>query len=111
MLINHTTIRLNPAERSKAIDLIGELIEYSQTEDGTVTYRAMTDIGDSTVVRFFEQYEDRAAAEAHTESEAYRRFVESLPEIVEGNIETIQIRADEIDRAEFTPQDAIEALD
>lgn len=111
MLINHTTIRIDPAKRSEAIELIDDLLEYSRTEDGTVTYRAMTDIGDSSVVRFFEQYEDRAAAETHTESEQYRRFVESLPEIVEGNIETIQIHADEIERVEFTPRDAIEALD
>lgn len=111
MLINHTTIRLDPAKRSKAVDIIDDLVAYSQTEDGTITYRAMTDIGDSNIVRFFERYEDQAAAEAHTESEQYHRFVESLPEISEGNIETIQIRSDEIERAEFTPQDAIRTLD
>jgi quinol monooxygenase YgiN len=111
VLVNHTTIRLKSSKRSKAMELIDNLREYSQAEDGTVHYRAMTDVGDSDVVRFFEQYEDVDAAEAHTESEQYRQFVESLPEIVEGTIETIQIHADGVERAEFTPEDALKTLD
>ena len=111
MLVNHTTIRLDPAQRERAMDLITELVEYSRTEDGTVRYQAMTDISDPDIVRFFEQYEDTAAAEAHTDSEQYRQFVESLPELVDGNIETIQITTNSIESAEFTPMDAVEGLD
>ncbi|MFC7325828.1 putative quinol monooxygenase [Halorubrum rutilum] len=111
MLINHTTIRFDPAKRAEAMALVDDLVDRSRTEDGTVRYRAMTDVGDPDVVRFFEQYEDAAAAEAHAESEQYRRFVESLPELADGNVETIRIRADETDRVELTPRDAVDALD
>ena len=55
VLVNHTTIRLKSSKRSKAMELIDNLREYSQAEDGTVHYRAMTDVSDSDVVRFFEQ--------------------------------------------------------
>ena len=111
VLINHTTIRLDPTQRERAMDLVAELVEYSRTEDGTVRHRAMTDVTDPDVVRFFEQYEDVAAAEAHTDSEQYRRFVQSLPEFVDGEIETIQITADAVETAEFTAREALETLD
>ena len=111
MLVNHTTIPFDPAKRDEAMELVTNLLEYSKDEDGTVRYRAMTDVEDSSVVRFFEQYEDVAAAEAHTESEQYRRFVESLPDLVDGKIETIQFQTDDIACAEFTASEVISTLD
>ena len=93
------------------MELVAELVEHSRAEDGTVRYRAMTDVDDPDVVRFFEQYEDAAAAEAHAESDVYRRFVASLPDLVDGTIETVQITDGDVQTAEFTPADAVEALD
>lgn len=63
------------------------------------------------MVRFFEQYEDATAAEAHTESGQYRRFIEALPDFVDGEIETVQFETDEVDVVEFTAEAAVEALD
>lgn len=111
MIVNHTTIPFDPDQRDKAIERVQALLKHSKTENGTVRYRAMVDINDPLLVRFFEQYEDAAAAERHTESEAYRRFVESLPDLVDGPIETIQIQSDSITCAEFSATDAVEALD
>lgn len=111
MIINHTTITFDPEQRDKAVERVRALVEHSKTESGTVRYRAMTDLDDPNVVRFFEQYEDAAAAETHTESEQYYRFVESLPDLVDGTIETIQIQSDSIEFAEFTAADAVDALD
>lgn len=111
MIINYTTIPFDPEQRDKAMERVRALVEYSKTENGTVRYRAMVDIDDPNVVRFFEQYEDTAAAEAHTKSDKYHQFVESLPDIVDGTIETVQIQSDSIEYAEFTAADAVAALD
>ena len=111
MLIVHTTIPLDPTRREEAVDLVADLAEHSRTEDGTVRYRAMADITEPNVVRFFEQYEDAAAAEAHTESDQYRRFVEALPDLVDGDIETVQFETDNVDVVEFPATAAVEALD
>lgn len=111
MLINHTTISFDPEQRDEAMEQVRALVDHSRTESGTVRYRAMVDIDDANVVRFFEQYEDAAAAKTHTESEQYRQFVESLPDLVDGTIETIQIQSDSVERGEFTAADAVNALD
>jgi len=111
MLINYTTIPFDPAQREEAMRLVRSLVEYSRTESGTVRYHAMTDIEDANVVQFFEQYEDVAAAEAHTESEQYRQFVTSLPDLVDGKIETTQIQSDSVTHTEFTASEAVDAID
>ena len=111
VLINHTTIPFDPARRDEAMELVTNLLEYSKAEDGTVRYRAMTDVENANVVRFFEQYEDVAAAEAHTESDQYRRFVKSLPDLVDGEIETVQFQTDDVECAEFTASEVVSTLD
>lgn len=111
MFVVRTTIPVNPDHRETAIEYVSDLMDYSRREDGTVRYHATTDIEDPNLLRFFEQYEDVAAAETHTESEPYRRFNEVLPEFVDGTIETIQFEADDVSVTEFTAADAVEALD
>lgn len=111
MFVVHTTLRLDPAQRDLAMDLISDLVEHSKAEDGTVRYRALEDLTERHTVGFFEQYEDAAAAEAHTRAEPYRRFVEALPDLVEEEIETVQFEADDVDVARFDASAAVEALD
>lgn len=111
MLVVHTSIPFDPTRREEAVALIVDLVEHSRAEDGTVRYRAMEDLIEPDVVRFFELYEDPAAAEAHTESEQYRRFVTALPDLVDGDIETVQFETDDFDVAEFTAATAVDALE
>lgn len=111
VLVVHTTIPLEPESREEAINLVADLVEYSRTEDGTVRYRAMEDVTETSVLRFFEQYEDTAAAEAHTRSDQYRQFVTSLPDLVDGNIETVQFETDDVECVEFSATEAVAALD
>ena len=108
MFVIHTTVPLDSECCGEAMEIITDLVEHSQTEDGTVRYRAMQDVSDPNVVRFFEQFEDVAAAAEHTESEPYRRFVEALPDLVSGPLETIQFETDELEVHEFDAVDAIE---
>lgn len=46
------------------------------------------------MIRFFEQYEDEAAARAHTGTEYYRAFTERLPALLDGLVETAVFELD-----------------
>lgn len=111
MFVVHTTIPVNPDQREKAMEYITALVEHSESEDGTVRYYAVEDLLEPNLIRFFEQYDDAAAAETHTKSEPYRQFNMALPEFVSGTIETIQFETDDVNVMEFTAADAVDALD
>lgn len=111
MIVVHTTLPVGADGDEQLEQYIEELVAQSRSEDGTVRYRAMRDLTDPSLIRFVEQYEDADAAQKHTQSDAYRQFVEALPEAVDGTIETIQFAADDIDIAELTPTEAVAALD
>jgi quinol monooxygenase YgiN len=95
VIVVHTSIPIDPECYDEAIELIEDLTERSRREEGAVRYRATTDITDPYTIRFFEQYEDEAAVQAHTETEYYREFNDRLPGLVDGHIETIQFVTDE----------------
>lgn len=112
MIVVLTTIHVDPDSRDELLDRIATLREHTRSaEDGAIRYYAMSDLQDDTVVRFFEQYEDEAAAEAHTQSQAYRRFVEALPESVTDDIETVQFATENVEVVEFTAEQAVAALE
>ncbi len=113
MIVVHTTIPLASGAEPALLDRIENLVEHSREESGTVRYRAARDLADPTLLHFFEQYEDAAAAEAHTASDPYRRFVEALPGAVEGEIETVQCQVDDdrVEVASFTAEDAVAATE
>lgn len=87
MIVLHATFPLDPASRDEALDLIKDLVEQSQAEDGMIDYRAATDVSDPNVVRFFEQYEDDAAFEAHSQTDHFQEFEEALPDLLVGEPE------------------------
>lgn len=95
MIFVHSTIPFEPDHYDAAIEVVRDLAEHSQREAGVVRYRAMADIDDEHTVRFFEQYEDESAWTAHTETEHYREFVDRLPELVDGPMETITVASGE----------------
>ena len=57
-------------------------------------YRATADINDRNVVRFFEQYEEEEAFEAHSQTDYFQTFEEKLPDLLAGEPEVIQFEVD-----------------
>lgn len=111
VILIHTTIPLDSEREEELIGRIDDLVEHSRTEDGTIRYHALRDLSKPKLIRFIEQYEDREAAESHTESDAYRRFIEKLPDVVDGEIETVQYEIADVAVTEFTATDAMAALE
>lgn len=90
---------------------VTDLVEHSREEPGTVRYEVARDLTDPNLLRTLEAYEGAAAVEAHTDSAPYRRFVEALPELTDGEIETRQFETDDVTVTEVTAAVAVSALD
>ena len=113
MIVVHTEIPVDTEHRADLLALTETLIERSADEPDTVRYRASTGVRDPNILRFFEQYANAAAAERHQSTEAYRRFNEALPELVDGDIETVQFEVDEtaVTTATFSAEAAAAAVE
>jgi quinol monooxygenase YgiN len=100
----------HPDRREEIIEHVADLLERSRSEDGTLRYEATAELTEPNLIRSFELYEDAAAAEAHTASEACRRFDEALPGLVGGAIGTVRFGTGSIEPAEFTAAEVPAAL-
>jgi quinol monooxygenase YgiN len=94
VIVLHATFPIDPEKREKALALVEDLVEASQTEEGTIEYRATTDVSEPNVIRIFEQYEDEAAYEAHAESDHLGAFKEALPDLLGGQPEVIKFEVE-----------------
>lgn len=94
MIVLHAAFPIDPDRRNDALELADHLVEQSNQEDGMIEYRATTDIQDPNVIRFFEQYEDTAAFDAHSQTEHFQEFEASLPDLLDGEPEVIQFEVD-----------------
>lgn len=89
MIVKHSEVPIDPATRERALDLLRGLAADSRAEDGVVDYRVTVDIEDPNTARIFEQYEDRAAADAHEESDHLAAFVEAFEPHLDGYSELV----------------------
>jgi len=111
MLVVRRKIPVDPDRWELAREHVRNLVDCAREQAaGSVRYEAVGDLTEPNFLRFFEQYED-AAAGAHQESVAYRRFVEALPTFAGGEIETIQFEAEDVHAASFTAPEAVDALE
>lgn len=93
-VVVHTSVPVKPDRRADALELVAGLVERSRNEAGTIPYSAGTDVTNPNVVQFFERYEDVAALEAHQASTAYERFQNALPDLLDGELETVTVGPD-----------------
>lgn len=94
MIVLHASFPIDPDRRDDALELIEVLVDRSQAEDGMIDYRATTDVKEPNVVRFFEQYEDIEAFEAHTQTAHFQEFEDALPDLLAGEPEVIRFDVD-----------------
>ena len=96
MIVLHATFPIDPERREDALDLADHLVEQSNREDGVIDYRAAVDVQDANRIRFFEQYEDAAAVEAHEESDHFQRFEAELPDLLAGEPEVLRFEVSDV---------------
>lgn len=84
MIVIHAVFPIAPEKRDEAEELVEDLVEASNGEEGTIEYRAAWDVSDPNVLRFAEQYEDEAAFAAHGETDHFQEFEAALPDLLAG---------------------------
>lgn len=94
MIVIHATFPIEEEKVDEALELADQLVEESNQEPGMIDYRATRDVQDENVIRFFEQYEDVEAFEAHTQTDHFQRLEEQLPDLLAGEPEVIQFEVD-----------------
>jgi len=90
MIVLHATFPIQEEKMDEALELVDNLVEESNKEDGMIDYRATRDIQNEHTIQFFEQYEDAAAFESHTETDHFQKFEEQLPDLLAGEPEVIK---------------------
>jgi len=78
MQIVYAVLTAEPEHRDEVIERATEIAAASREEPGVVDYRVATDVEDPNVLRFVEQYDSRAAVEAHSETEHYEAFADAV---------------------------------
>ena len=101
MIVLHASFPFDPAHRDEALELVANLVEQSNREDGIIEYRAAVDVQDENTIRFFEQYEDAAGVEAHNETAHFQAFEEKLPELLAGEPEVVQFEVSDATELEL----------
>ena len=90
----HAVFPIDPEKRDEALGLIADLAENSRAEPGMIDYRPATDVDDPNVIRFFEQYEDEAAFEAHSQTDHFQEFEAALLDPLAGEPEVTRFEVD-----------------
>jgi len=67
-------MRFSPEDREDVAEILRQLTEASRQEPGCVSYIPHRVEGDPDSVLIYEQYKDRAAAEAHRQSQHFARY-------------------------------------
>lgn len=65
MIIVTGTVRVDPARREAARDIMERMIIASRAEDGCIEYAYSVDVLDPGLIRVHEIWRDRAALQAH----------------------------------------------
>lgn len=97
MLVIHAELPIDSDHRDEALPEIQTLVEASQAEEGTLEYRAASDLSDPNLVRIVERYEDDDAFESHTESDHYEAFENAIEGKLAGEPSVRRFAVDSID--------------
>lgn len=90
MIVLHAAFPIKEEKIDEALELTDNLVKESNQEQGMIDYRATQDIQDGNTIRFFEQYEDMEAFEAHSQTEHFQEFEEQLPDLLAGKPEVLR---------------------
>lgn len=101
MLVVHATFPIDPDHRDEALDQVETLAERSREENGVIDYRVAVAIDNPNLFKFFEEYEDEAAFEAHAQTDHFQEFEAVLPTLLAGEPDVTQFDVAEASTVEL----------
>jgi quinol monooxygenase YgiN len=87
MIVIAVSVKIKPEKRGIAVLDAMAMADASRKEDGCLRYEFSVDIQDPHRFLVFEQWENQAALDAHSETEHMATFREQLPVFVDGPLE------------------------
>jgi len=88
MIFAHGLIPILPERRSEALKLVRWMEQETQAEAGCLSYRFFVGLRDPNTLMLFQEWESAEALEAHFETAHMASFLEALPTLVAGDIQT-----------------------
>lgn len=79
MIIVTGTVRVDPARREAARDIMERMIIASRAEDGCIEYAYSVDVLDPGLIRVHEIWRDREALQAHFNTPHLQEWREAWP--------------------------------
>ena len=93
MIIVTGTVRLDPARREAARDIMERMITASRAEDGCIEYAYSVDVLDTRLIRVHEVWRDREALQAHFRTPHLQEWREAWPTfgITERKLQLVEV--------------------
>jgi len=101
MLVIKAELPIDPDERREALAMMSDFAERSRAEDGIIDYRVATDIDDSSLLRFVEQYEDETAFDTHMQTDHVQKFMSELPDLLAGEVQATRFEVESASELEL----------
>lgn len=88
MIIVHGTIPIKSERREQALDLARWMEYETRREDGCVSYEFFVGLSDPNTLMLFQEWETAEALAEHFNTDHMERFLEALPEVLDGRVST-----------------------
>ena len=88
MIIVHGVIPIVPERRKRALQLAREMSDAPPLERGCISYDFYVGLQDPNALVLFQEWETMEALMQHYQTEHMKVFMDALPEVVSGEINT-----------------------
>ena len=72
---------IKEGKKEEFLSLVKELVEKSREEEGNISYCLFSDMNDSNVLTFIEEWKDQAAIDIHNATEHFVRIIPQMREL------------------------------
>lgn len=91
-------IKINPAGRDGALDLLGPFVAATRAEQGCIAYGFYEDLTQPGTIRLYEEWADEAALDAHMATPHMAQFNARIGEIEVLSVSVKFFKAEEFQR-------------
>lgn len=88
MIIVHGTIPIKSDRREQALDLARWMEYETRREDGCISYEFFVGLSDPNTLMLFQEWETAEALAEHFNTDHMERFLEALPQVLDGKVST-----------------------
>jgi quinol monooxygenase YgiN len=96
VIVVHVQVQIDPAKEDVARAAALEMQAKTRAEPGCLGYRFVQAVDDPTTILVLEQWEDRAAMDAHGQTEHLGAFLVAMADVVTGAPSVTQFEVSEV---------------